>query len=276
MADEKFYNEITGQPVIIKCSNENKDELLSYLFREPTEHCFMIGDTENFSFEEDYIDAWIVKKKERITSVLMRYYKFYTLSAVDYESLREISNKILPGADWLLISGLEDLVKNISNRIEMGEIKKMYLAELNKDTFIDYQTDLVPQKATVNDLDELFSFYLGIKELGMTEEGREVFGQDVITNTGCIFFLKQGTRIVSAANITAVNSINGTVIGVATDKIYRNKGYARACLLNVCREILLDGKTIVLFYDTPDAGKLYKSIGFVDVNRWAITKKSSV
>lgn len=60
------------------------------------------------------------------------------------------------------------------------------------------------------------------------------------------------------------------IIGVATAPEFRRKGYAKACMNALCKELVNDGKTAVLFYHNKDAGKLYKTIGFKDISRWAI------
>lgn len=260
---------------MVKCSNNNKDEMLDYLKGKPTENSLLMGDTENFSFYEDFIDAWLMKRENNITSVLMRYFKHYTLSTIENDDIEELSQKVLHNADWQTISGIEEVINRVSGFIKIKEIKLKHLAELNKSTYIKINTNIVPIKATIDDLEELFTFYMSIEELEMTEESRESFGQEVITNTGSIYFIKIGGQIIAAATITAVNSMNGTVIGVATDKNYRGQGYAKACLSKLCSEVISLGKMAVLFYDNPIAGKLYKSIGFVDVNRWAIGTTSS-
>ncbi len=59
---------------------------------------------------------------------------------------------------------------------------------------------------------------------------------------------------------------HGHVIGlVYTPKIYRNKGYATACVAELCRHILNSGKSFCsLFTDlsNPTSNGIYKKIGF--------------
>ena len=38
----------------------------------------------------------------------------------------------------------------------------------------------------------------------------------------------------------------------------------------LCKEIVNNKKTAILFYNNEEAGKLYKEIGFKEINRWAI------
>jgi len=34
--------------------------------------------------------------------------------------------------------------------------------------------------------------------------------------------------------------------------------------------VLQEGKVLCLFYDNPEAGKIYKRLGYVDIGKWAV------
>lgn len=115
---------------------------------------------------------------------------------------------------------------------------------------------------------KLFNFQYSIDEFELTESSRESFGQEVLNGSGRIYYIKDKGKIISTAALTAENSKNGIIIGVATDKEYRTKGLAKSCVGNLCKEMVLENKSVLLFYNNPDAGKLYKDLGFKDINRW--------
>lgn len=255
---------------MIKCNNDKKKELLDFLVGKPSENCFLIGDIENFDFEEKFIDVWILENKTRITSVLLRYYRYYIVYCDDSTDIENIYLQINKDKNCLNIAGLEETIDKISHYIKFKKIKREYLSEVTHKSFIELGTNYIPVKATKDDIEELFVFHKSIPEFKVTDDSRDSFGQEIINNTGRIYYLREGDDIVSSATLTAENSINGMIIGVSTAEKYRRKGYAKVCMNALCKEIIESRKTAILFYNNEDAGKLYKKIGFKEINRWAI------
>lgn len=265
-----FCKMIKNEDLMEKCNNNHKQELLEALKSCASENCFLYGDIENFSMDSDFMDVWRIRKDNIITSILLRYYKYYVIYSVDSADHQEISDIINENKDAVGISGLEDVVKSFSKFIKFKEIKNMYLAEMNKKTYRGYKPTITPLKAIKEDIDDLFYFQSNIEEFNLTEASRESFGQEILNGTGRFYFVKKDKNIISTATLTAENSLNGMIIGVATDPGYRRLGYAKNCVASLCREMMDEDKSVLLFYDNPNAGVLYKELGFIDINRWAM------
>lgn len=253
-----------------KCNNSHKEELLDAIKDRAGENCFLYGDIENFSLDSDFMDVWRIVKSGVTTSILLRYYKFYVVYSVDDNDLPEMAQIIKENKVTSGVSGLTETVKKLGSILKFKKIKEMYLAELNSTTYKPYNEVKKPQKAVESDIDELFEFESGIEEFELTEENRESFGKEITTGTGQIYFIKDKGSIISTAALTAGNSLNGMIIGVATAEDYRRKGYAKSCVGALCKEMVEDNKSVLLFYDNPNAGILYKDLGFVDINNWAM------
>ncbi len=253
-----------------KCNNSHKQELLEVLNSSAAENCFLYGDIENFSLDSDFMDVWRIKKDDKTTSILLRYYKYYVIYSIDSADHQEMAEIINANRDVVGISGLEEVVDSFSKLIKFKEIKNMYLAEMNKKTYRGYKPTITPLKAVKEDIDALFQFQANIEEFNLTEASRESFGQEILNGTGRFYFVKEDNKIISTATLTAENSLNGMIIGVATDPTHRRKGYAKNCVALLCKEMVEEDKSVLLFYNNPDAGKLYKELGFVDINRWAM------
>lgn len=257
-----------------KCNNTHKKELLNTIINSASENCFLYGDIENFSLEADFMDVWRIKNSENITtSILLRYYKFYVVYSNTTDDYKKISVIINNDKECLGISGLEKTVEGLSSLIKFTKIKNMHLAELNRKTYIETASSTTPKKADKEDIEGLFLFQSSIEEFSLTEASRESFGQEVINGSGRIYFIEYENTIISTAALTAENSLNGMIIGVATDMKHRRKGLAKACVNTLCREMVAENKSVLLFYDNPNAGRLYKELGFVDINRWSMGMK---
>ncbi len=217
------------------CANNEKERLLNFLDRRPSENCFPIGDIENFNLNENFIDVWILETDRRITSVLLRYYRYYVVYCENNNNIRDICLQIKKDKDCLTVVGIEDIIDKISGFLPMKEIKREYLAELNRNNFTELQTEYKPVKAVESDTDELFEFHKSIEEFKATEDNRESFGKEIISNTGRIYYCREKGKIVSSATLTAENSTNGMIIGVATAPEFRRKGYAKTCMNALCK-----------------------------------------
>ncbi len=257
-----------------KCHNTEKDELLAWLAARPAENCFFIGDIENFGLETDFLEIWRTPEGGAPQALLMRYYRFYQITAGEEgpAGLEAAARQILRDSQGISVAGLEPAVRGLSEHLPLQDIRVTFLAELTGETFRDPGEGLPTEPAGVEDIDDLFEFQKSIDEFEMDERHRESFGNEIRTGTGRTWLIREGRRIVASATITAENSRNGMIIGVATAPDRRGRGYARTCVARLCREMTAAGKSVVLFYDNPEAGRLYKDLGFQDINRWAMAK----
>lgn len=256
---------------MIKCDNSHKDTLLDFLREATSENCFFIGDIENFDLNEEFIDFWIPDGK--LDSLLMRFYEYYhVISSNSEKNNREIANIINSDKKAKSLNGLDTSVEKITPYLEVSEPRTMFLAELTEDTFYNKEPEVSVKRVKIEDIEDLFQFQKGIEEFSLDDSSRESFGSEIRTNTGRAYFIKNKGVVVSSATVTAENSYNGMIIGVATDPEYRGRGYAQSCITKLCQNMIQDKKAVLLFYDNPVAGKLYKKIGFRDINKWMTVK----
>ncbi len=252
------------------CNNSHKKELLKAIEHKAGENCFLYGDLENFDLESDFIDVWRIVKEGKTTSILLRYFKYYVAYSENDLDIPKMAKIIESDTDCTGISCLNSTLEKFEKFLNFKTIKKMFLAELSGESYKPVKINLTPNKATVDDLDRLFEFEKTIEEFNITEASRDSFGQEVRTGTGRIYYIEDEGNIVSTAGLTVENSKNGMIIGVATNPNYRRKGYAKSCVGAICSQMIEEGKTVLLFYDNPDAGVLYKNLGFEDINRWTM------
>ncbi|RDG29416.1 hypothetical protein DV872_21830 [Oceanispirochaeta sp. M1] len=74
--------------------------------------------------------------------------------------------------------------------MKFKNIKQSYLSELEKETFRTVITNLKPLKATINEIDELFNFQKSIDEFDLSDDARDSFGNEIITNTGKVYYIR--------------------------------------------------------------------------------------
>jgi hypothetical protein len=86
------------------------------------------------------------------------------------------------------------------------------------------------------------------------------------------YIAEDGDKIICTAASTAESSDMAMIIGVATHKDYRNRGLASAVVSKLCSDLLSEGKTPCLFYDNPNAGKIYNRLGFKVIGKWKMLR----
>lgn len=77
-------------------------------------------------------------------------------------------------------------------------------------------------------------------------------------------------RVVSAALLNVEGSSAALIGGVYTLPGYRCRGYAGACTAALSLEVQSEGKVPILFYENPAAGKIYRSLGFEEIDSWRL------
>lgn len=255
---------------MIKCSNKDKKELISFLKVKDSLNSFFIGDIENFDLEESFIDVYKIYN-EKLSSVVLRYFNSYLVYSENDNDLIKIADLINKDKNTIMVSGQSIIINKLSKFINFKKIEKQYLLKCSKETFNNLNSTESVIKAKEKDLKDLYEFKKSIEEFSFQKDF-EAFSKEVKTNTGFMYFIKKNNKIVSSATISALNSINGVLIGVATDKEYRNKGYAFSTVNQICKDMIKNNKNIILFYNNENAGRIYKKIGFVNEDLFSMAR----
>ncbi len=256
--------------MIRKLLSKDNKQLMDYLKEEKSINLFIIGDIENFGYDSDFQEIWAeFDENEQIVGVLLRYQNFYvpySKGDFDVQGFVDIINK---DKKLEVISGKKSVIEKFDNYIEFTKKKEQYFAELVDDSLLYKDIDLTEvKKADIEDVDSINELKELIEEFDVTPSSKESFRQTISTGTGRTYFIKIDGRVVASASTTAENSESAMIVGVCTHPKYRRKGYATKCMTVLCNEVLNEGRTLCLFYDNPNAGIIYKSIGFKDIGKW--------
>lgn len=255
-----------------KLNNEDKRSLMDYLIKEPAINLFIIGDIENYGFSNDFQDIWgEVDKKGKFKAVLLRYYDnfvIYSQDGYDVEKAAEIIKEKEPK----IVSGQKSCLKKLESSLEFSKKRDTYFCKLNQPNDL-YQGKLLKkvEKTDLDDVKYLWKLHKKIDEFdNLISIDRKKKKYRDKTGRGYHIYDNKRNKIISCAETTAENKFSAMIVGVATDREYRNQGLATAVISKLCKEVLKEGKELCLFYDNPKAGKIYKRIGFKDIGIWSI------
>ncbi|CAM3393763.1 GNAT family N-acetyltransferase [Aeromicrobium ponti] len=258
--------------MIRRLTEHDHETCFSFLKQQPAENLFIIGDIEAYGYEKDFQKVWgEFNEKGDLKAVLLKYEENYIpFSTGDFDA-KGFANIMLDDDNFGMMSGL----KGVTGKIEpfvSGLLKRKretYYAKCTKLNAIadDVDTSAVIQ-AGPEDAENLVELLNSIPEFSDSTIRVERKRRGLKDGSSRSYFINEGGKMVSTSSTTAENSLSAMVVGVATLESYKKKGYATQCMVKLCRQLLEDNKELCLFYDNPEAGAIYKRIGFEDIGCW--------
>lgn len=258
-----------------KLMEEDREKATEYLSLEPEYNLFFLGDIENHGFDAPYMEVWADDTNGEYHSIILRYFGFLIVYSRENEFDTAPFMQVLAQYPNASISGKRDLMKRLAGKLEGYEYKHTYLSCL-KEVKMDIDTSGI-EKGNNEDAEDITDLYCDTEEFTTRNRREEAIAstkKDMEKGTGRYLMMKEDGVLAAVAASSAEYSAAAIVIGVATRKGYRRKGYATKLVTALCRELLNEGKKyICLFYNNPEAGAIYKRIGFEDIGQWMMAER---
>ncbi|MGM9988586.1 MAG: GNAT family N-acetyltransferase [Bacillaceae bacterium] len=263
--------------MIRKLQEEDRQALMAFVGEESALNLFIIGDVECYGFDADFQEVWGSFENGQLNGVLLRYERsyipYYKEKTVDISGFIDIikKDKAVQG-----ISGKEEIVEQFKGILPNEMIKQTYFCELvNNEKLQPYGTDV--KLATEENAEEIVMLLREIEEFRHTnasviaENAVESMKRKIGDGSGRIYYMEGNNgEMATVVQTTAENSMSAMVVGVATKKEYRRQGQMSQCLSKLCKDVLQEGKTLCLFYDNPEAGRVYHRLGFQSIGMWTM------
>ena len=251
---------------------------MEYCLSEPNLNLFILGDIENFGFENDFQEVWFQTIEARLTGIVLRYHDNLIVYSRDLDMdfhevlalLETRKVRILSGKQTVM-DGLYPFLANQFSKREMN------FCELQDSSKLVNVTAAV-QVAGPADALEIAEVYGKINEFAGLYASEQDTRQRQIANRissreGVHLFIRRDGNIVSHANSAAETSVSGMIGGILTLPEYRHQGLASQVISAVCQDLAQRGKSACLFYDNNGAHDLFQGLGFQVSNKWTILEK---
>ncbi len=259
---------------MIRQLTQADDPAVQQLIRQkPAENLFIIGDVEAFGYEEDFQTLWGEFDDDgKLQAVLLKYEENFipfSLGAFDAKGFATIMNS---SESFTFLSGLKEIVSQIEPYLTVQPTSKreFYYAKCTHSELLVKRVDDEVKKVTLEEIPQLVDLLTSIPEFHNSQTTIENKKRNMEKGVSRSYYFEEDGKMVSTASTTAENSLSAMIVGVATDAHYKRKGYATRCLNQLCLDILAEGKELCLFYDNPEAGKIYKRLGFEDIGFWSM------
>ncbi len=264
--------------MIRRCTEQDRDSIMTFLRQEPAYNIFPIGDIEHFGFDADFQQVYVeLDASDSIISLFLRYRE----NGIYYAPKPFFNPEYLTVFDSYnlrFISGKSDIMDAVYPHIPQYRNRQFYFCATDKTTLqispIDAQS--ITLLKDVSDMELLYDLLESIDEFSIAKIAKEDYVNNKKTSLqmGETYFIKEHNKIVASVAVTAETTVNGMVVAVATDKNHRNRGYASKLMQHLLyRYVMEKQKDLCLFYDNPDAGKIYIRLGFVPIGKWSMFER---
>ncbi|MFB6467908.1 GNAT family N-acetyltransferase [Cytobacillus sp. Hz8] len=258
--------------MIRRLTERDAHACLQFIKQQPSENLFIIGDIEAYGFEQPFQKLWgEFNNNGEFIAVLLKYHENFIPYAKNEFDAQGFAEIILNEPNSTNMSGLKPITEKIEPFLNQRIKRKRqtYYAKCTQISSIVSNMDTsIVQKAAIEDVESIVKLLTSIPEFSESLITIEKERKKLEDEVGRTYYILDHQQIVSTAATTAENSLSAMVVGVATLEAFTKKGYATKCVTHLCRELLQEGKELCLFYDNPEAGAIYKRIGFTDIGLW--------
>jgi len=259
--------------MIRELTEKDHSIVMEFLFQNPSINLFIIGDIEAFGYHATFQKLWGEFKNGEVTAVLLKYFESYIFYCQDKDNfdVNGFATIMYSNNKPVTLSGKAEIVERFENHpnITLGKKRVTYFAQCG--TKRELQATETIKNATIVDIDRIVALQHSIDEFSTTDETKGMLKKAIESKTGRTYFLENDRgNIISTVSTTAENSQSAMIVGVCTHKDYRNNGYASKLMTALINDVLAEKQYVCLFYDNPEAGKIYKKIGFEDIGLWTM------
>jgi uncharacterized protein len=259
--------------MINKLTAKDNDQVMRFLMDEPSLNLFIIGDIESFGYDSYFQELWgDFSTSGELRGVLLRFYNSYIPYGKDNFDLKGFIEIIGKDPEFKL-SGVEKIVERFEDGLKgkLGKKQVTYFSECTKEQF-NGSDSVYPniRKAEIGDIDKIISLREGILEFIPNPKAKEMMTKSMKVGTARTYYLEVEGEMAASASTTAENSLSAMIVGVCTGLGHRKKGYASQVMEKLMADVFMEGKTLCLFYDNPEAGRIYKRLGFNDIGKWTM------
>lgn len=246
--------------MIRKLTDNDHQQVLAFLSEERSFNLFIIGDIEAFGYDSEFQEIWgQFDDTNAIKAVLLRFYQSfipYAKGEFDIDGFISIMKR---HEQPIQLSGKSDIVEKFEgiDGLLLGKKQVTFFAECLTDECLGGNTDDVKIiKAGIEDVDQIIELRRSMEEFHIRSDARDMLLRAMETGTGRSYYTAENGVMTSCVSTTAENSLSAMIVGVCTRKENRRQGLATAIMQKFFQDILDEGKTLCLFYDNPEAGRI--------------------
>ena len=270
LSDNPLYN----IPMIRKAKPSDLKAIQALCASDSSRLLFIDGDIVQNGLETDYQETWIEIENESIRGIFLRYHSNFVFYFK--EPLKDIQGfEALFTDEIKMVSAckkdVDAMPESIKARFDFRTTYFCECPELKAEApSIQVQPAHEEDAAAIVELLSSITEFQASQSNTPKEQRISNMAERYRQNKATGFIIKENDQVVAHAS-TGVETGSGVmVVAVATDPDHRKKGYGRAVVYAITDYALRHGQKPCLFYDNPEAGKIYHDLGYVTFDLWCL------
>lgn len=260
--------------MIRKLVNNDIIKVKDYLNENPSFSLFLIADIDKYGLSSNIFMIYAdFDNNDNIHFVFGTYFNTLLIysndDSIDTTTIYTYLKQHSINFNVLLISNA--LFESSINVTDFSQVHKTYCCELTTENFKPFNSTIPINIATEDDSTAILSLFNSTEEFEGLDMTLDAIKSYIMDNN--VYIIKEGSEIASFTMCTATTEVLASIGAVCTSKRYRGKGYASALISHLSNEILNKGLKCSLCYDNPEAGTIYKRLGFKEVGNTIIAIK---
>ncbi len=249
--------------MMIRLTEDHREAMTEFLSKDSAANLFMLGDLENFGFDETKQEFYGRFIDHELCAVLMMYNQeslhFYTAMFDDQvvQQIRALISQHPTLKTMNITASVYDLYQaSLAEFIVEARATKLSVFHPEKILDDDPRVERLGLADCQAVLDLEAQSFSGLRQ------SLEKMQQGVENGTRVMYGIHDQSGLASVATYTAMTDFNAMVIAVCTRDSARQRGYASAVVAKLSFDLLAKGRRGVLFYDNPAAARIYERLGY--------------
>jgi predicted GNAT family acetyltransferase len=246
----------------------DREKINAWLYRKKEINLFFIGDIANSGFESKDQKVWLDEDEKGIHALYLLWHSSLDIQSyegrIDEAFLEELRRKhriVSIAGERHLIEPLKLEGLPVHTDCRFAALHRMQGDPVTRDAVFLGEED-------AEEIAELLK-----KSFGENAGSASIIQRTMQEGSGRYVGVLVNGKVVSTASSSAECDGLAMAVCVCTDPAYRRRGYASECIAFLCENLLAEKKTPCLFYENPEAARIYKKLGFEDIGQWSIRQK---
>lgn len=264
-----------------RCTGADREKVLAYIAKEPEMNLFIFGDIENYGVDRGPVSVYAFEDEAGAwDSLLLQYFNYYTFYSRNPDFDADCVAKFLLSTQVDCVSGKAEIIGRLSPYFPELSVRSSYMCRcdaIKPEALRPLPAGAELRRLGISDVDEVTALLTLIEEFRLSYGSREAAERSAghlrsgLEHGSLLYGLYADGMLAATACTTAATSQSAMITSVATRPGLRGKGFASAVVAELCRASFAEGKRFLcLFYNNPDAGKIYRRIGFRELGGYAM------
>jgi GNAT superfamily N-acetyltransferase len=230
----------------------------------------ILGDIERSDTREHGGELWGWFAQDELRAVLAHTATAACVCGPDECAVDELSG-VLAGFDGLAeLDGNFETVAPYAGRVSLGASHRQHMAYLQPGSFSPrYSKTLEVRRAAPSDAERIAELWCRRLVADYRDRTVELLRGRLVSSADRIYLARLQGLLVSTASTGKESPSVALIRCTYTEPDLRDQGYAVACLSVLCRDLLAEGKTVVVLTETLADARIYRKVGFVPAGLWA-------